>query len=474
MKRPRILLAHLGARDISQHNVTPPVGLLCLAAYVRERFDADLRVVDQRVEGWSTEDVAREAAAFEADIVGFSCATPSAYLLPDAVQSTRRGLPDALIVLGGPHASAFGAEILEDVDADVVVVGEGERTFERVLEVHLGGGDFGAIPSLVWRDPDGGAVTNPGATPFIEDLDSLPMPAYDLIDVSRYWSLASFVLVPRRRYVSLITSRGCPYQCNYCHNLFGKRFRGHSPERIVSEIEHFMNAYGINDVEFLDDVFNYDHDRAIEVCDLIRKKDLGVRLALPNGVRTDTLSEELIEALDEAGLYFCSFALESGSPRIQKLMGKRLHVPSFIENVALAADRGIFSNGFAMLGFPTESEEELKQTIEIMCASKLHTGQFHTVTPFPGSKLFEELRRTQPELAAAIDFKDRSVFTIRVNLADVPDEVLFAHQRRANLRFYLNASRIVRIFRHHPAPRLIPYYLPMFLERVTKGILARS
>ncbi len=450
------------------------MGLLYLGAWARERFDTDVRIVDQRLENCSTGELATQAAEFDADIIGLSCATPSAFLLPDVTKKMRQALPNALITIGGPHASAYREQAFDDIEADVAVSGEGELTFERVIQAFSDGGReegaYGDIPGLIWREPGGEIVVNPGTLPFIEDMDTLPMPAYDLIEMERYWPMASFVLVPRRRYISLMTSRGCPFQCNFCHKVFGKRFRGHSPERVVDEIEYFTKKYGIDDVEFMDDVFNYDYDRAIEICELIQKRNLRIRLALPNGVRTDSLSEEVIEVLADTGLYFCSVALESGSPRIQKLMGKNLNIPSFIENVALAAKHGIFMNGFAMLGFPTETEDEIKQTIDIMCNSKLHTAQFHAVTPFPGSPLFDEILENQPEVIEGIDFKNSTVFTISVNLSDVPDDVLFGHRSRAYRRFYMNPIRALRVLRDHPRPLSVAYYVPMFLERSTQGL----
>lgn len=474
MRRTRVFLARIGARDLAQPHVSPPLGLLYLAAYLRERLPVDLRVLDQRLENCPNRELVETIAAFRPDIVGLSSVSASAGGIPELTALLRAALPDALIVLGGPHVSAVRATVLEGNDADMAVVGEGELPLERIVEALGDNRDFAAIPGLIRRSPDGDAVTNPGAMDVIQNLDDLPMPAYDLIDVRRYWNIHSFVLVPRRRYISVMSSRGCPFQCNYCHQIFGKRFRGHSPQRLADEIEHYVKSYGADDVEILDDVFNYDHDRAMECCELIRGKGLGVKLAFPNGLRTDTLSEELIDAMVDAGFYYASFALESGSPRIQQRMGKKLDIPAFLKNVEIAVKRGVFGNGFAMLGFPTETEEEMRQTVDVMCGSRLHTGQFFTVTPFPGSDLYREVEQTQPEKLVGLDLANSTYGRIRVNLSAVPDEVLFRCQRRANQRFYLNPRRIGRVLRDHPARRYLPLYLPMFLEKISKGLFDRK
>ena len=189
--------------------------------------------------------------------------------------------------------------------------------------------------------------------------------------------------LPLRKYLSLFSSRGCPCKCTYCHEVFGKRFRAGSPERLVAELEHYVKVFGVTDFEFLDDIFNFDRKRVLEICDLIAKRNLKLRINFPNAVRTDALTEEVLDALVGAGLYHSAFALESGSPRIQKFMRKRLNIDKFLQGVKWATNRGVFAHGFAMLGFPTETEEDMKATLEVACNSRLHTAAFFTVIPFP-------------------------------------------------------------------------------------------
>ena len=150
----------------------------------------------------------------------------------------------------------------------------------------------------------------------------------------------------------------------------------HSAERIVDEIEYFQQEYGVEDFEFLDDIFNLNRPRLMAFCELLHRRNLRIKIAFPNGLRTDILTQENVDALADAGTYFSSFALESGSPRIQTLMGKNLNIPRFVHGVEMAVKRGIFANGFNMLGFPTETEAEMLQTINVACNSMLHTASF--------------------------------------------------------------------------------------------------
>ncbi len=472
MRPLRIYLANVGFRRPLYPLATPPLGIMYLAAYLRDRFETVIRLCNQKLDNPSNEEIAREAIAFQADVVGFGAITPTAQGLGELTRRVRQGLPEALILLGGPHVSAFGAVALANTAADAAIAGEGEKAMEQVLNAHFGGGSLADVPGLFRRDEHGEIVTNPGAIPLIQDLDSLPFPAYDLIDLPRYWKRQSMPPIPRRRYVSLFTSRGCPYKCNYCHDVFGKRFRQHSAERVVEEVAYFQRQYGVDDFEFVDDIFNLNPKRLMSFCDLVHQRNIKMKIAFPNGVRTDIFSEESIDALVSAGMYFSSFALESGSPRIQEVMGKRLNIPRFLQGVAWAAERGVYTNGFAMFGFPHETAEDMRMTVDVACASKLHTMSFFTVTPFPGTTLYEACKERYPERLALLRYDDLNFGAARVNFSEVPDYVLFRMQREANARFFFNPRRMYRILRDYPKPHLLPMYAPMFLSRLTKGLFS--
>jgi radical SAM superfamily enzyme YgiQ (UPF0313 family) len=470
----RLFLANVARRSTTYPLTTPPMGILALAAYLRTKFDLKIKLINQKVENYTTQELAQEAIKFEPDVVGFTVMTTAAHQLTELTRTIRQTLPKVLIVLGGPHTSAFETRVLEQGDADAAVLGEGELAFEQLLTARFDGGDFSKIPGLIWRADDGTIVQNPGQMPLIEDLDSLPMPAYDLIDLPAYWTLQSMPPIARRKYISLVSSRGCPYQCMWCHKIFGKRFRGHSAERIADEMEYFTKKYSIDDVEFLDDIFNMDRQRVLDVAEAVRKRNLKVRIALPNAVRTDILTQDVVDALADLNLYWCSFALETGSPRLQDYTGKRLNIPKFLSGIEMCVKKGIFANGFAMLGFPTETEEEMQLTIQTMCTSLLHTASFFTVTPFPNTRLYQEVSERHPERLQRLQYGDTNFATIKVNLTDLPDDVLFGYQRKANRKFFLNPRRILRIVRDYPQPLLLPYYLPIFLQRATKGFLKRD
>lgn len=461
---------NVGQRSHLYPLATPPLGCLYIAGYLRSKFSVDIQIMNQRVEGCSYEEVARRAVDFGADIVGLGSMTTAAHGMPVIASAVRSLKPETFIVLGGPHVSAFGVAALEKTVADAAVAGEGELSMEMLVEAYLNGSGLDRIPGLMWRTDKGDVITNPGLAPMIDDLDSLPMPAYDLIDLSKYWRIQSMAPVPRRRYASLLSSRGCPYACMWCHNIFGRHFRAHSPERIVEEITQHVKRYGINDIEFVDDSFNLNEQRVFEFVDLLLKKNGPIRIAFPNAVRADLLNEASVDALARAGTYWLSFALESGSPRIQEFTGKRLNIPQFLEAIKLAANRGIFTNGFMMLGFPTETESEMEETIRVATESELHTASFFTVTPFPNTRLYEYAKEHFPEKLEQVNYSDMSLCEMRVNMSAVSDERLFYFQRKAQRSFFRKPRRLYRILRDYPQPQLLPFYGNIFLYRLLKGL----
>jgi len=467
MRPLKIFLASLGFRR-SVLGTSPPLGLMYIAAYLRQKFNVEIRIINQRINNMPNNEIVKQAKEFEADVIGLSTLTMNAYSLPCITSNLKVALPKALIVIGGPHVSAVGEKSLEGNAADVAVPYEGEFTFEAVINTYFGGGDMVDVPGIFRRTKEG-IVTNPGSTPFVEDIDSLPFPAYDLIDLKSYWKVNAMTALTHKKYVSFFSSRGCPFKCIYCHRIFGDKFRMHSAKRIVEEMKFYINQYGVDNFEFCDDIFNHDRKRLFEICGLIGKLGTKVGLSFPNGLRLDELNESLIDALADAGMYYCSCPLESGSPRIQKLIGKNLDICKYLENVEYMASKRIFTYGFMIMGFPTETEEDLKQTLNVACKSRLHAASFYTFTPFPNTKVYDIVMTNNPEKLRKINYDDSELLHMKHNFSDVPDEMLFYYQRKANRDFHMNPSRIFRILRDFPQTHRLLAYIPTFFQRLSKG-----
>ena len=470
MRPLKIFLASLGFRKTVLGTI-PPLGIMYLAAYLRTKFKVEIRIVNQKLDNMPNAELVKQAKEFGADVIGLSMLTTNAYNLPFITSSLKTALPESLIVIGGPHVSAFGAKALEGNLADVAVPYEGELSFEAVINAYFGGGNMGQVPGIFRRAAEG-IVSNSGVVPFVEDIDSLPLPAYDLIDLKAYWRVQVMTASMRRGYTSLFSSRGCPFNCIYCHKIFGNKLRMHSAQRVVEEMKLYIKNYGVDCFEFEDDIFNHDRKRLFEICELIGKLDTRIGLSFPNGLRVDELGKSSIDALADAGMYYCACPLESGSPRIQKLIDKNLNIPKYLENVQYAASKKIFTFGFVMMGFPSETEEDIKQTIEISCLSKLHTVAFYALAPFPNTKVYDIAMTKNPEKLKSINYDDKEYPHIRSNFSDMSDEMLFYYQRKANRDFYMNPNRIFRLIRDFPQKQRLPLYLPEFFKRLSKGVIS--
>lgn len=451
------------------------MGLLALAAYIREKLGMKVAIINQRLDNCTARDIARSAREFGADVVGLSAMTTTACLLPDIIAAVRVETPKAFVVLGGPYVTVGDAGALEISKADAAVPGEGELALELLLRARFDGdGDFSDIPGIQWRNGNHDVIVNPGATPMIENLDDLPFPAYDLIDLKDYWRHKTSVPMIWRRYATLFTSRGCTFRCIWCHKIFGQKIRMHSSERVLQEMDLLHRKYGVIDFDIQDDTFNYDGKRVLDICDGLLKQGRSFRLAIPNGVRGDILSPEVIDALVDAGLYMCMFALESGSERIQKWTRKNLNIPKYLAACERVASHRVFIQTCCMLGFPTETQEDLEKTIEVARESAAHTASFFITTPYPGTPLYEWVAQNKPEKLRDLDYAMRNSSTMRVNLTELPDETLFAYQRKAVRRFFSKPSRIYRILRDHPQRMALPAYVPVVAYRMLSSFASRN
>jgi len=451
---------------------TPPMGIMYLAGYLkREIENVEIKLINQKVKNDTPEELAKKIYYFSPDIVGLSSSTVFAGLIPIISEKIKELLPNCWVVLGGPHASSVKSQAFSECEnLDVVVPGEGEIAFKNIVESYPSKSSLKLVPGLIWKEETGEVIENPGVLPIEQDLDKLPLPDYDLINIQQYWKLQSMTPLPPRKYMCLVTSRGCPYQCMWCHSIFGKKIRFCSPERIIEEIEWLNHKYGVNEFEFLDDNFNFNKQRVIQFSELVRQKGLNIKITFPNAIRGDLVTEDVAEALCSAGTYMSSFALETGSPRMQKFTCKNLDIPKFIKGIEIMVNKGVYANGFCMMGFPTETEEELQMTIDVATNSMLHTASFFTVIPFPGTPLFEWLRQNRPEKLKKFDYMNIDFAGAKINLTDLPDDVLFYYQRKANRQFFLKPSRIYRLLKVYPRPLSLIRYVPIYLYRMTKNI----
>jgi radical SAM superfamily enzyme YgiQ (UPF0313 family) len=461
----RVLLAKARFLTEGGMGAVVPLGALYIASVLREAGH-QVRLFDAG-ELWDPVPFREALRDFRPDVVGLSAITIEARVMEQMARVCRAELPETPIMVGGPHATAYPQRCARNPDIDFVVLGEGELTaLDLVRALTQGGLDPYGVEGIAYQGADGEVVfTAPRAA--ITDVDSIPFPSWDLLDPRLQARTRPLSSMGQRPHMLLFTSRGCPFKCIYCHEVQGKKFRARSPENVLKEMHTLKKQWGINDFEVVDDIFNFDRDRMLDILDRIVASKLEPGLHFPNALRTDMLDEGQITALRRAGTFFLCAAVETASPRLQKLTKKHLKIDKVEENIKIAVRAGMFVCGFFMLGFPTETIEEARSTVDFALRSPLHEGLFFIVTPFAGTALYELYQETMRERGMlAIEPEDTGYHDTHYNLSAMSDEELFGLQRRAFRRFFLNPRRVARILQRHPAPLELVRYGAIALAKM--------
>lgn len=372
--------------------VMVPLGLMSLSAYLKEKLagQVEIKLINTLVDLDSVDDIAAVFREFSPQIVGIRCVIFYTHIVKNILKTARQVVPDALRILGGPHVTCAPDTFSPD-DAEIMVQGEGEVTFYEIVRCFSRFGKerlpeyLPEIKGIIYTDA--GKVATTGARAPLKDLDQLPIPDYSLINFEKYKGFLNYGY-NRRPMASMFTSRGCPYHCIYCHQIFGKRFRGRSAAAIYKEIRFLHDVHGIRDFCIVDDNFNADKTRIDLLTRQLINKGPEVNLYFPNGLRGDILSLRLFDQLIKAGTIYVSFSLETTSPRLQRLIRKNIDIGKLQEIIQHSCESNIITNLAMMVGFPTETVEEARRSLEYLAQfNKLVLPYYFCLKYYPGTEL---------------------------------------------------------------------------------------
>lgn len=437
--------------NLSDH-IQPSLGLGYLAASIRNAHD--VRILDCIKERIDIDKLGKFIKSYNPDVIGLQCYTFDLKFIKDALKLSKNLKKDIVTVIGGPHPSAAPDEMMEAFkdDLDFLFVGEGEAGFPKLLDSLNGAKkDLHSVPGLAWRE--GGRIkSNPSM--LVEDLDSIGMPAWDLIHPEDYPESQHGAFFKKFPIAPIMLTRGCPYQCTFCAGsvVSGKKIRRRSIDSALNEIIYLNKDFGIREFHIVDDNFTLDISYVKEFLRRLKGLNLDMSWAVPNGIRMDTLDGETLNLMKETGLYLVSLGIESGSDRILRLMKKAITTAKIRECVKMINNAGIDIAGFFILGFPDETIESIKDTMRFSLELDLARANFFTYLPFPGSESYNTLK--EKNKLGDVDW-ERFYF---MNAAYVPDGItrrkLKHLQRLAFARFYLRPRTIVyhiksiKSFRH--------------------------
>ncbi|MBI4837695.1 MAG: radical SAM protein, partial [Nitrospirae bacterium] len=355
-------------------------------AYLIERgFDVNILNCLGPVRYTGTEQIIRHALSSRPDIIGFT-ATTSSFL--DAYRHTeeiKKAVPDVKIVFGGVHVSALRGEILEKYPLiDFLITGEGEKAMSELAL----GVKPDAIQGLIFRS--GRDIVSNGFRTNLCELDSLPFPAYGKLEGFPEFYHPPLFNYPRSPCATIISSRGCPYQCSYCdRSVFRKSFRFNSAGYLYEHMAFLKKEFKIRHIFFYDDLFTFHRKRIEEFCLLLQKKPL--QMTFNCAVRVGHIDEDLLKMLKAAGCWMVSVGIESGDYEILSRHKSKVDFNEMKITVKQIQKNGMRVKGLFMMGLPGETEASIKKTTDFIKELELDDMNMTKFTPFPGSPIYKTI-----------------------------------------------------------------------------------
>jgi len=440
-------------------NVVPPIGLGYLASSLRNHGH-DVLIVDSVKDGLTQDELVSLVLGESPKFIGFQVFSHDVQSVTRTIAMVKERDASVIALVGGPHPSGVREEIFKDIqNADYAFAGESEKTLPMFLDAIKNSeldGRIRDIPGLIWRD---GEETRANTPEFVQDLDDIPFPAWDLINPSVYPEAPQGVFFKRFPIAPIIITRGCPYNCTFCagKTISGRKLRSRSVGNVLQEIEILKRDYGIKEIHILDDNFALKRSFVREFCERIIAEKIDITWNCPNGLRLDTLDEDIVALMKRSGCYTISVGIESGSQRVLDLMKKDLTLDKIRRQVDLLKRCGMTVNGFFIIGYPGETREEILETIAFAKSLPLTRAIFYNYLPLPGTEVYRQLR-SSGELE---DVDWEKVFQAEVPYSPIgiDKKELNELQRKAHLDFYLRWRVVFDLVKEIRSIKQIKYIL---------------
>jgi len=431
----RVLLINAPAEHIKERHYEQPdmprIGLAYLASYLLAS-GIECEVIDAKYEKLNKREVTEIIIKKAPDAIGFTAMTTEIIDSAHLASKIKKELPDAVIIVGGPHASALPQETLKEFLAfDIVCVGEGERTLKELTDVLAQKKHLSDVAGIAYREK-GNIVVNK-TRPFIENLDDLPMPA---------WHLFS----PAKKY-PLLGSRGCPFRCNFCMRVLGDRIRFRSPELVVKEMKKLYETYNPTLFEFYDETFGVNKEKTMMLLEGIIKEGLNKKVKWHMQTRVDVVGEDLLSKMKEAGCEWVGFGIESGNEDILKATSKNITKEKIRKAISIAKKIHLQTGSFFILGHPNETEDTIRDTIDFALELNTETVSFGMMTPYPGTEIANLAAKGKGDYRLlSRNWSDYNKQTSNVlELKHVKKDMLKKYQLTAYMKFYLLRFSVAKI-----------------------------
>lgn len=428
----------------------PPLGIASIAG-VLEMEGTEVKVIDQFANKISCKRLLNEIRDYCPDIIGFSCLTPVMTNVQRLVNEIR-SFSNSLIILGNIHPTIFAEEVLRGGIADIVVRAEGEITVLELIREIKKKGCLHNIKGISFREQN--SIFHNTDRPLIEDLDTLPYPAWHLFELG-YYKEAPMLNIDNEPILPIAGSRGCPYRCMFCaQDKIYPMPRYRRAKEIIKELEYMHNRFKVRNFGFIDANFPFSIDFGLQFCNELISSGLQKKIRWVTEIRVDLVNEELLIMMKKAGIYLIMFGIETGNKEILDNSGKRTLLEQAKKIIKITRKLKIYTLGFFMLGLPGETKETCHETIRFAKELNCDVVKFNIAVPYPGSRFFEEFYRNNKDcLAGSEKFSSWYDWSnLKARPIYVPEgmtaEELIGLQRRAMFEFYIRPRVIIKFLRY--------------------------
>ncbi len=437
-----------------------PLGLAYLAAVLKKEKH-DVQVIDALAENLSCDEILNRIN-HNTEVIGISTNISSGLNACVLSRKIRVKFKHAYIIMGGPWATTEYEHILIHNYANFVVIGEGEKTVVELLQnLPEHDGKLKLIKGIAYMDSKNGLVkTEP--RPLIKDLDSIPFPAWELFPPYNKYPF----LKHKEPQFPIITSRGCPLDCNHCtKHVHGYEFRKRSVENVIKEIIYLKRNFGLGQVLISDDNFSLDKKRALKILDEIISRKFNISINFGNGLRADTVDWEFSLKMKQAGVKEVAFGIESGNQEIVNKIGKKLNLISVVKAVRMLKKLGINTQGFFILGHPWDTKETMWQTLTFAKQIDIDHTFFFRAIAFPGTKLYELVKKEGNFLNEnASNMESYNLGNATFEIWNMKNKDLNRAFLRSYALFFLRPRKILRLMRIARSYHEVKWLLNVFLD----------
>ena len=417
----------------------PPLGIMYIAASLEKETNHEIEILDAQVEQLTYGQLKEKIKKINPDAIGITAMTFTIIDVVKIAKIAKEINPAIKIILGGPHVNIYPEDTINIPEVDFLVLGEGEKTIKLLLDNLNKPEKLKKIKGLVFRYNN--EIINTGQPDFIENLDSLPFPVRHLTPYKKYFSVVS----SKKPVTTMFTSRGCPYKCLFCDRPhLGKNFRARSASNVVDEMEECQKM-GIQEIFIYDDTFGVDRNRVLDICAEIKKR--GLKISWDIRTRVNTVDEEILNALKKANCQRIHYGVEAGTQKILDVLRNGITLDQVKKAFYLTKKTGIQTVAYFMIGSPTETKEDIMQTIKLM--KKLGPDYVHVTltTPFPATDLYKMAQ--EQKLINGDPWKEFArnpypAFIPPIWEKELPRKELFSLLKKAYCSFYFRPGYIFK------------------------------